>query len=592
MPVNKSIQQVLPTMNRRGRGGDADNSDNSDNREAAEVLMYPQGDKRAKFDSGTDPSWDYDYAQGPKKIMQWDGNVYHMCLDYADKPRYWPIKRPLVSGQPILDLDNEDEIQRSVSWAKIRMAQLELDDAKQNTGPATYNDEDDEDNAKGLEEMYQRDYDDEPEFDDDRVEEEEEETDECDRVQQQIEPDKEEEQEEDENNLNDDVATTSGYDLPPEVEDADIGNPDVEFRVDQRTGLYRITMPVADCFRGLVIGQRGRRKDQIEFENRVRLQMSQGNDYVGPRGLTIMGSSKRDILAARDQVLEIIWSKRQAMKFSHFVSVPLIEEPFQAKYEQFKQSVLKYLPDTRGISPILFIKPDRLHLTICTLVLIDSPERRLATNYLKRFVNAYMKTLDIDGPLKIRLRGLEYMNDDPSETDVLYAKLDPNHEHNLYLQGLADEIYSKFRSTKLMPRHSNHNYERLSLDGKKVLLHMTVMNSKFRNEDSEDFDPRQLKEAPKQPSPSKANLGAELGRSSPNPSPSKNPGHASPSHHKDREAFDARPILENFADYDFGVIEIKEFHISERYASDHMNGYYKATCRIPLKVTKNPQKKK
>ena len=35
------------------------------------------------------------------------------------------------------------------------------------------------------------------------------------------------------------------------------------------------------------------------------------------------------------------------------------------------------------------------------------------------FFSKYLK----DGALKIGLRGVEYMNDDPSEVDVLYAKV-------------------------------------------------------------------------------------------------------------------------------------------------------------------------
>lgn len=48
------------------------------------------------------------------------------------------------------------------------------------------------------------------------------------------------------------------------------------------------------------------------------------------------------------------------------------------------------------------------------------------------------------GPLKIRVKGLEYMNDDPTEVDVLYGKVEIEGDKNQLLQQISDELVEYF----------------------------------------------------------------------------------------------------------------------------------------------------
>lgn len=101
--------------------------------------------------------------------------------------------------------------------------------------------------------------------------------------------------------------------------------------------------------------------------------------------------------------------------------------------------------------------------------------------------------------LRVRLQGLEYMNDDPSAVDVLYAKIQPGDQAersgitvftvlyfkiwqnkiktSLYviyffrLQILADRLVDRFSTTGLMQQE----YSR-------VKLHVTVMNTLMRRD--------------------------------------------------------------------------------------------------------------
>ena len=68
----------------------------------------------------------------------------------------------------------------------------------------------------------------------------------------------------------------------------------------------------------------------------------------------------------------------------------------------------------------LFQETNKLHLTLTTLSLLDDYEMRDGQELLKR--------LDLDSilggtKLEVNVRGLEVMNDDPSDADVLYAKV-------------------------------------------------------------------------------------------------------------------------------------------------------------------------
>ena len=46
-----------------------------------------------------------------------------------------------------------------------------------------------------------------------------------------------------------------------------------------------------------------------------------------------------------------------------------------------------------------------------------------------------------------------------------------------------------------------------------------------------------------------------------------------------REKFDASQILHKFLDYDFGVTELKDIHLSQRNSMGP-DGYYQSTCII------------
>lgn len=79
--------------------------------------------------------------------------------------------------------------------------------------------------------------------------------------------------------------------------------------------------------------------------------------------------------------------------------------------------------------------------------------------------------------LKLEMKGIEYMNDDPAEVDVLYGKIESKPDANL-LQYLTNIIVEYFTQHKLIKASERQD----------VKLHVTLMNTLFREEEPEEIN--------------------------------------------------------------------------------------------------------
>lgn len=116
------------------------------------------------------------------------------------------------------------------------------------------------------------------------------------------------------------------------------------------------------------------------------------------------------------------------------------------------------------------------------------------------------------------------MNDDPSSVNVLYGKVESEG-----LQRIADETTKYFADSGLGKIERDH-----------VKMHMTLINTKLASKDEDD--------------------DKKKGR-------------------KPKLTFDARKILENFANYEFGVQEVDHIHLALR-KSKSSDGFYVLTSSI------------
>jgi len=224
----------------------------------------------------------------------------------------------------------------------------------------------------------------------------------------------------------------------------------------------------------------------------------------------------------------LINSARHQKPFTHLVTFPLVYADLKTKFLEFRKEVLKKCQDDRGVDESLFQNANKLHLTIVTAVLICESEIEQAKNL---FEDCQAK-FNFNKKLKVNIRGLEYMNDDPSNVDVLYAQVRQTGQDSI--QKIADSLMETFISSGL----SKKQFDR-------VKLHATVMNSLLRQDPSGTTEP------------------------------------TSKSENKNRESFDARNILKYFGDFDFGWYDLEEIHLSLRFSSGH-NGYYECVRKITL----------
>jgi len=193
----------------------------------------------------------------------------------------------------------------------------------------------------------------------------------------------------------------------------------------------------------------------------------------------------------------------------------------------------------------IFQSENKLHLTICTLSLLGEPDIDQAFSLLEDCRKTFMKELLVNAKtLDVHIKGLEYMNDDPSQADVIYAKVcqaqtSPNSLD--LLQQIADRLMNKFVEAGLAKKQ----YDR-------VKLHVTVINSLMRKESQQN--------AVEAASMSQSQSGGDQ--------------------NKERVSFDARNVLKQFGDFDFGVYTLREIHLSVRFTTNANTGYYDYVSKV------------
>lgn len=122
------------------------------------------------------------------------------------------------------------------------------------------------------------------------------------------------------------------------------------------------------------------------------------------------------------------------------------------------------------------------------------------------------------------------MNDDPSAVQVLYAKVESE-----ILQDISNQILNRVIEAGLGKR----KFERDT-----VKLHMTLINVRYdKYDDENDDDDVQTKSKP--------------------------PNHT----------FDARNILKNYSDYEFGLFDVSEIQMAILGTED-TDGFYKCTTNV------------
>ncbi|XP_013401285.1 activating signal cointegrator 1 complex subunit 1 [Lingula anatina] len=313
----------------------------------------------------------------------------------------------------------------------------------------------------------------------------------------------------------------------------------VDVNVEQTEKGYRSKMDVPSAYFKFIIGKKGETKRKLEYETKTQIRIPR----QGQEGdIVIHGQDRKGVVSARTRIEVMVDSARQRLPFTHFLSLPVNGQKIKDAFLDFKADVLRECDGDRGIVPAVFQNPDKLHLTLGIMALMNGTEIAKATDLLQQCREDLVNPILKGEPLDAIIQGLGYMNDEPGKVNVLYANV-MLQDGSDRLQVLADRIKDRFVSAGLLKKDS---YER-------VKLHVTLMNAKFIGDAHKEIasksqDVRQQEQL---------QFSGE------------------------REYFDATNVLRMFRDYKFGEHLIDSLHISQRGFYDK-DGYYAAAAKVPL----------
>lgn len=311
--------------------------------------------------------------------------------------------------------------------------------------------------------------------------------------------------------------------LPPYVERDDIEEECDDLNIYMEGGRCVLKLEAPNIFYGLIIGKNREKLKNLEYQTRTRIKIPglRENNII-----TIRGEQRTHVIAAKSKIDAIIKKGRFKQSVTHFVSLPMVNPIVIDNYLAFKEMVLDECGQCRGVTELLFQDQLKLHLTITCFILCDGAEIKKAIKLMEQCENTIIKPMNLKS-LDVLVSGLDIMNDDPSNVNVLYAKA-----KNPEIQMLADKIQTFFKDCDLALQPRNNH----------VKLHITLMNSGFYKY--------------------QCNVNGDSGNQS-------------------HFTFDARKIIEKFNDYTFGTVQLTDIHLSQRLTTDS-NGYYKSSSVLKL----------
>ncbi|XP_032529837.2 activating signal cointegrator 1 complex subunit 1 [Danaus plexippus] len=293
---------------------------------------------------------------------------------------------------------------------------------------------------------------------------------------------------------------------------------------------YTTNIHVPRHYIGSIIGKKGATISRIGRDTKTVIKIPRHGENSD---ISIFGPSITNVKAAIRRINIIVMAARMKQKPTHFISIPMNAANIVEGFERFKVRVLQDCPN---VDESLFIRSTKLHITLGVMCLMHNEERQLASKLLLEAKDKCILPIVKEFlPLKIRLKGLSYMNDDPKAVDVLYGCVEEVDAPSGILQQLVDSIFNHFKNAGLM--HSSQNHE---IDN--VKMHVTLLNSKYRQrQQNSDLNDNKHK----------------------------------------RETFDGSDVLLKFSNYDFGVTELRDVHLSQRNTSGP-DGYYLSTVIISV----------
>ncbi|KAF5285750.1 hypothetical protein FQR65_LT02278 [Abscondita terminalis] len=267
---------------------------------------------------------------------------------------------------------------------------------------------------------------------------------------------------------------------------------------------------------------------KLELETRTKISMPGGGD---DGHIVISGDNEPDVVSARHEVQSVVGEIRERQA-AQFISIPVHSEEVQKNFELFKVEILNGDP-IHGLDESIFQSSLKLHLTIVVFALMDSFEKDEAIAALSACKTEVIEPLaSSHGPYKIKVSGINCMNDNVAKANILYANAKIEHEgDDDLLQKIANAISEYFYEKGLIIQYKEN-----------VKLHVTLINIKYRRSSSQSTPKKSRWYFKKQP-------------------------------------FNATSILEKYKDFYFGESVFDSIHLSHM-SSQGEDGFYKPLAMI------------
>ncbi|KAI9599154.1 AKAP7 2'5' RNA ligase-like domain-containing protein [Syncephalis fuscata] len=229
-----------------------------------------------------------------------------------------------------------------------------------------------------------------------------------------------------------------------------------------------IHVPVPEASIGSIIGRRGETIRRLEQEYRVNITIPRSGIS---RNISIRGTEQAIQKAQRAIIQKITPYQRP----SHFISLPFHGKLFQQKIAKLQQDLIQVATEQisddlddndNGIDESIFVKPERLHLTL-GILLLDSKEKiDQAINTLQELSTEIDAILN-NQPLMVEINGLKLMKGTPDNAHVMYVEAKDSSGDRL------DKISALLRE--------RFNQAGLLLEADRPLkLHLTIINTTHR----------------------------------------------------------------------------------------------------------------
>ena len=275
-------------------------------------------------------------------------------------------------------------------------------------------------------------------------------------------------------------------------------------------------------------------------------------DYRSAEAI-IKGNNEESVISAIERI-ELFKRGRFKQRFTHFLSICFASEEIKVNFAKFKEEIMND-PEIE-IDESLFQKPEKLHLTLTMLVLVDDVDEKDACKSLASCEADIVDKILQKKVLNLEMTGVSTMSADPAKSTVVYGKIDSKK-----LQAIANQLTKYFADRGLVQVVRSH-----------VTLHVTLMNTSFL---------KKLKEK----KPTNQNPSAATGTSQAEEEVSPKPTEEVKSISQDEKSsdeksrfkprhFDATKIIEKFKDFKFGSTKFFEIQISKLGSISNETGFY------------------